>query len=36
MKAYVIVCRNGDAMWVHDKTFTTIDERPHMLEEIPR
>lgn len=26
MKAYVIVCRNGDAMWVHDKTFTTIDE----------
>jgi hypothetical protein len=26
MEAYVIVCRNGDAMWVHDKTFTTIDE----------
>lgn len=26
MKAYVIVCRNGDAMWVDDKTFTTIDE----------
>lgn len=26
MKAYVIVCRNGDSMWVHDKTFTTIDE----------
>lgn len=26
MKAYVIVCRNGDTMWVHDKTFTTIDE----------
>lgn len=26
MKAYVIVCRNGDAMWVHDKTFTTEDE----------
>lgn len=26
MKAYVIVCRNGDAMRVHDKTFTTIDE----------
>lgn len=26
MKAYVIVCRNGDAMWVHDKTFTTIEE----------
>lgn len=26
MEAYVIVCRNGDSMWVHDKTFTTIDE----------
>lgn len=26
MKAYVIVCRNGDAMWVHDKTFTTEEE----------
>ena len=26
MKAYVIVCRNGDSMWVDDKTFTTIDE----------
>lgn len=26
MKAYVIVCRDGDTMWVHDKTFTTIDE----------
>lgn len=26
MKAYAIVCRNGNAMWVHDKTFTTIDE----------
>lgn len=26
MEAYVIVCRNGDAMWVHDKTFTTVDE----------
>lgn len=26
MKAYVIVCRNGDTMWVDDKTFTTIDE----------
>lgn len=26
MEAYVIVCRNGDAVWVHDKTFTTIDE----------
>lgn len=26
MKAYVIVCRNGDAVWVHDKTFTTVEE----------
>lgn len=26
MKIYAIVCRNGDAMWVDDKTFTTIDE----------
>lgn len=26
MKAYVIVCRNGDTMWVDDKTFITIDE----------
>lgn len=26
MKIYVIVCRNGDSMWVDDKTFTTIDE----------
>lgn len=26
MKAYAIVCRNGDSMWVDDKTFTTIDE----------
>ena len=26
MKAYVVVCRNGDTMWVDDKTFTTIDE----------
>lgn len=26
MEAYVIVCRNGDSMWVHDKTFATIDE----------
>lgn len=26
MKIYAIVCRNGDSMWVDDKTFTTIDE----------
>lgn len=26
MEIYAIVCRNGDSMWVHDKTFTTIDE----------
>lgn len=26
MKAYVIVCRNGDTIWVHDKTFTTEEE----------
>ena len=26
MKAYVVVCRNGETMWVDDKTFTTIDE----------
>lgn len=26
MKAYVIVCRNCDSMWVHDKTFTTEEE----------
>lgn len=26
MKAYVIVCRNGDAVWVDDKTFTTVEE----------
>lgn len=26
MKIYAIVCRNGNSMWVDDKTFTTIDE----------
>lgn len=26
MEIYAIVCRNGNSMWVHDKTFTTIDE----------
>lgn len=23
---YVIVCRNGDLIWTHDKTFTTEEE----------
>lgn len=26
MKIYAIVCRNGDTMWVHNKTFTTEEE----------